>query len=228
MTVTRDGVVGLAIDITPLGRGLAILPFVFALGGMLAFGLEAVRSHTRRTTAVLYLLLGVIGLPAHSLLRNMWLDGVTPVNLTPLGLSGSMLVLATSRSTRGIVCAIFRRRSSSITCAPPRARRRRRPRGDCKRERERRLRRSGDGAGKPARARSHRLRPGRRANGNRCGIWHGEAARHRRHPDRDPRPNGSVLVRALVLEDGTAYREARDGLHALTDELLQQAAELEE
>ena len=34
-------------------------------------------------------------------------------------------------------------------------------------------------------------------------------------------------MRALVLEDRTTYREARDGLHALTDELLQQAAELE-
>jgi PAS domain S-box-containing protein len=230
LTSSSDGFIGLAVEFTRTGRALIAIPSALAIFGLLALTAEALRDATRRTTAVLYLLLGLVVLPTLILLRNLWLEGQTPVNLAPVVLSGSMLMLAgmaihsRDRLRDLSMELILEHLPYAMILA------------------------DGDGRVVTANAAAAsefgiaakglegiRIRDvvgfdpetEEESISDRV-IWHGKH-KHRYDVTQTTieRPDSTVVARALLLEDRTSFRETRDGLHALTDELLLQAAELE-
>ena len=230
LTSPRDGFIGLAVEFAPAGRALIGIPSALAIFGLMVLTAEALRDATRRTTAVLYLLLGLVVLPALILLRNLWLDGMTPVNLAPAVLSGGMLMLAGMA-----IHSQDRLRDLSMALILEHL-----PYAMILADRDGRVVTANAAAASEFGIAAKGLEGIRirdvvgfdpateeESISDRA-IWYGEEQRRYDVTQTTiERPDRSVLARALLLEDRTRFRETRDGLHALTDELVLQAAELE-
>lgn len=225
--------VGLAIELGPLGRAAYLLPFAFLATAVVVLLADAWRTPGRRRSSLLFAGFCIVVAPLHHGIRQLWMDGTTPVNLTPLVMASAFILVsiaAWALQRRSEVAAV----SQTLAALP------------CVL-----LICDGDGVLRDVNPAGEALLRGRRETltGQRLGDllgldptglgddghlsdWQAEFGGQRRRFDVSVTALAStetrVLMYACVLEDRTQYLRARESLAALTDELIEQSSELEQ
>ncbi|HSG90046.1 MAG TPA: ATP-binding protein [Pseudomonadales bacterium] len=234
LTLTdMHGFVGLKLQLAFLGRLLFVADYGFALTGMAVLVFDAIRVPARRRASLLFTLLGVAALPLQSGLRALWLDGTSPVNLAPLGITLSLLFVSalawsTERRMRSLSTAqildglpdalvIANRKGVVIDLNAAATALLKMPARDLLGANVRTLLHLDPDA----------TAPNELIEDFRLAI---SAATHRFDVSTSAvlDRHGHSLARAWVLEDRSAYRENQDNLAALTDQLLAQKEALEQ
>jgi PAS domain S-box-containing protein len=78
------------LELAPLGRAAYSLSFMLVVAGIVTFGVDAFRGGFQSS---IYMTVGALGLLVHHFVRNLWLEGVLPVNLAPVAVSAVMLLV---------------------------------------------------------------------------------------------------------------------------------------
>ncbi|HSG91611.1 MAG TPA: ATP-binding protein [Pseudomonadales bacterium] len=234
LTLTdMHGFVGFTLQMAPLGRLLLLADYGFALVGMAILVRDAVRTPGRRRTSLLFALIGIAALPLQAVLRTLWLDGGSPVNLATLGIAltlmfGATLAWSTDRRMRSLSAAqildglpdalvIADREGAVIDLNGAAATLLKMPARELLGADVRTLLHLDPDAKVP----NDLIEDFRLAI---AGVTHRFDVSTSAVLDRQEQ----ALARAWVLEDRSAYRENQDRLAALTDQLLAQKEALEQ